>query len=180
MLSRRLINSYSAKVIHRPPIYFTRPIEYYLHITHTLSTMPERTSLGTFARVHQVWSPERWDDGFFNNKGRFLVYYPACSRTLYEGYALRSYAVFEYYACAPVPNSMVIHHKNGDKSDDRLSNLALMTKKEHDTLHQVENRRGSYQNCENCGNEFYKPKWRMNSGHAGRFCGKKCYYDRNK
>jgi len=35
-----------------------------------------------------------------------------------------------------LPETQVVHHKNGDPADDRLSNLAIMTQSEHNQLHQ--------------------------------------------
>lgn len=37
-------------------------------------------------------------------------------------------------AYGPIPAGMVIHHINGDTSDDRLENLACMTRQEHNRL----------------------------------------------
>lgn len=38
----------------------------------------------------------------------------------------------------PLKNGEVVHHINGDKHDDRLDNLMLMTKSEHSRLHAIE------------------------------------------
>lgn len=130
---------------------------------------------GKFKRIHKIWNEQRWNDGFINNKNRFIVYYPMCSRILYEGYALRSYVVWERRTGKKVPRNRVIHHKNKNKLDDRFENLELLTKKAHDLFHKNELRKGFYLTCEVCKKLFYKPKWRMNQrGHCGKYCTRKC------
>lgn len=38
-------------------------------------------------------------------------------------------------AYGPIPDTLVIHHKNGDKLDNSLDNLELMTMRQHRLFH---------------------------------------------
>lgn len=40
-------------------------------------------------------------------------------------------------AHGPIPDGMQVHHINGDASDDRLSNLQLVTNSEHQAIHKA-------------------------------------------
>jgi len=45
------------------------------------------------------------------------------------------YIVMEELIGRPVKKGEVVHHKNGDRADNRVENLDLMTKSEHSSLH---------------------------------------------
>jgi hypothetical protein len=72
----------------------------------------------------------------------------------------------------------VVHHVNGDPSDDRLANLRVLTRREHMEAHRPElieaNRRQVEVHCANCGLPFM----RAPSGLRGRahYCSRACGY----
>lgn len=133
---------------------------------------------GRFKRTIKEWSKDNWDDGFFNNKGRFVVYKPSSANSFYQGYALRSYVVYEFYSGNSVPKGYVIHHFNGDKTDDRFGNLEILTKKTHDELHRKLRIKETERICINCNNKFMIKTWRLNQKdhNRGKFCSLRCYF----
>jgi hypothetical protein len=46
----------------------------------------------------------------------------------------------EYLGLTEMPKDFVVHHINGDRKDNKLENLALLSKSAHSSLHQRENR----------------------------------------
>ena len=81
-------------------------------------------------------------------------------------------AVYAYYY-GDIPDDHVVHHINEIKSDNNISNLLMMTKGEHSTLHgpkRIHPKRPKHIiKCEYCGKEVETV---VNS--TRRFCSNKC------
>ena len=90
----------------------------------------------------------------------------------------------------PIPEGMVIHHINGDKTDNNIDNLVCLTRRDHGLIHpgrhsplsekEIEALRNrvkkTWKNtpyrlliCEHCGNEF-----ETRCPRKTRFCSQKC------
>lgn len=73
----------------------------------------------------------------------------------------------------------VVHHIDRNRSNNELSNLRVMTNKEHLNLHEqdaikknIENRKGIYKKCETCGKIMYLSLWKQKDNR--RYCSCKC------
>ena len=66
--------------------------------------------------------------------GYVLIYMPEHPRSR-KNRVQEHIVVWEAANKRPVPNGYVIHHINGIKTDNRIDNLCLMSRKEHIILH---------------------------------------------
>ena len=69
-----------------------------------------------------------------------------------------------------IPKGYVIHHIDGDPSNNDIANLQCLTQSEHMKLHKTMEKRI----CEFCGKEFES---RGNLSGKSRFCSRKCASD---
>lgn len=73
-------------------------------------------------------------------------------------YCLEHHLVYWQHFNVVPKNDEVIHHKNGDRFDNRIENLELISKKEHSSLHKKLNGRLYVDiKCPNCGTIFSIP-----------------------
>lgn len=92
-----------------------------------------------------------------------------------NGYVLEHRVIVENAIGRLLDKSEVVHHKNGDKKDNRLSNLEVMTRSNHSKLHAKKPKLLTF-TCDFCGNEFIRkynqrPKVK---GTAMVFCSRSC------
>lgn len=129
-------------------------------------------SNGRFKRGRLPWTPESWDDGYVDNKGRFRVYRPDYPNAYSLGYALRAHVVWwlRFGECHPTGTNL--HHKNENKLDDRIDNLELIEHGEHSRRHNAIPEVQRF--CETCGKEMFVKPWRLRIG-KGRFCSMQCF-----
>ena len=80
-----------------------------------------------------------------HSQGYNLVYYPNHPAKDVSGYVLEHRVVMESHLGRFLFPDEIVHHLNGNKADNRIENLQLMTNKEHASYHMKkrhEERRG--------------------------------------
>lgn len=141
--------------------------------------MPSRRDAnGRFTRTREIWTPEDWDNGYYDNRGRVRVYRPDYPRAYEGGYALRSHVVWWLKTGTIHPIEFDIHHINKIVDDDRFENLEAIEHSQHSRFH---NSLGDTTLiCEHCQQEFAVPVRKFNSrkseGLKIRFCSQRCYH----
>ena len=136
---------------------------------------------GTFTRTIQHWSLENFNEGHIDSHGYFRVYVPDHPRAFKNGYIRRSTVAYEEYHGISVPSTMDIHHKNGNKLDDSIENLEILSHSKHSILSNPKGRKYETRVCENCNKEFEILAHRLNDFSGGQerrgiFCSQKCYH----
>ncbi|MBQ2174478.1 MAG: HNH endonuclease [Alphaproteobacteria bacterium] len=93
----------------------------------------------------------------------------------YRGrYCYEHHLVWEKETGCPVPDDCVIHHKDGNKYNNNISNLQLMDGKEHVSLHSKKGRTFLMLKCPNCGKIFDREKRACGYGKRLTFCSRHC------
>lgn len=79
----------------------------------------------------------------FTNKGYAIVYQPTHPRADSKGYVFEHIVMFENATGITVPDGCCIHHLNGDKADNRIENLCMMTHGAHTVFHHIGKKRSA-------------------------------------
>ena len=120
----------------------------------------------------------RWTGGVISDgHGRTLVYKPDHPYpSNYGTHVYRYRLVVEESIGRYLLPSEIVHHKNGDHTDDRIENLQVVSQSEHAKIHMAErlSRNGgwsfSHEKCLSCGTKDHK--------HEGKGLCIKCYRKR--
>lgn len=132
-----------------------------------------RTSVGTFAKILPIWTPEIWNVGWVACTGRFKVYRPDYPRAWINGYAHRAHVVW-WLTTGEVPTGD-IHHIDEDKLNDKFENLEHKPHGKHSRDHKL--LKPVIRICTACKKEFYFSRKRSQTDPSrGKYCGQKCYH----
>ena len=131
-----------------------------------------RNSLGQFVRTTKPWTPDRWGDGYIDNKGRFRVFRPDYPRAYKYGWNLRAHIVWWLETGAPHPEKTELHHKDHDRLNDVFQNLECLTNSEHQLIHKYND---VLCVCDNCGTLFGRHKWRLKNRPKLLYCTRACF-----
>lgn len=99
--------------------------------------------------------------------------HPNCTK---NGYVLAHRIIMENHLSRLLNSNEVVHHKNGNKKDNNISNLELMTHSEHSKMHASNGRTMLKLKCPECNKIFSKPKNQSHLVKGGIFssCSSKC------
>lgn len=116
----------------------------------------------------------------YNHGGYIRIYEPDHPIALPQGVVAEHRKVW-YEAHGDIPNGHHIHHINGDKSDNRIENLACLSHSEHSRQHTPWNVGTASMVslvCDVCGKEFERLayKWRdhQKKGLVNTCCSRRC------
>lgn len=79
---------------------------------------------------HMTWGHET-----LRRDGYILVHCPSYPRSNYKGHVLKHRLVVAAHLGRPLESSEHVHHLNGDKSDNRIENLQIVSNSQHRSLH---------------------------------------------
>jgi len=95
-------------------------------------------SNGKFKRSFRFWTPQNWDEGYFETRGYFRVFRPDYPGAYKDGSAKRSHIVYWLNTGHVIRKGEIIHHHNENTHDDCFSNLQLMKRDDHMAHHRGE------------------------------------------
>lgn len=72
---------------------------------------------------------------YFTKEGYKQVWAPNSSEARENGYAPKHRLVMSKILGRPLSSDEIVHHKNGNKRDNRPRNLEIVTKEEHYKIH---------------------------------------------
>ena len=120
------------------PIVTTKGLLQRYKWRHSNSLFKIGHTLG-FQKGEKSWmygkKPPNYKGGHVNTQGYVMIFKPNHPNANNVGYVREHRLVMEEYLGRYLNNDEVVHHINGNKSDNRIENLELMTKLEHDKYH---------------------------------------------
>lgn len=89
-------------------------------------------------RTHKGWKNPAWKGGIWNHSSGYVyIWKPELSWANGKGYIKRANWIWFKKTGEIIKFPFILHHKNENKTDDRLNNLIKITRKEHINLHRL-------------------------------------------
>ena len=83
----------------------------------------------------------KWKGGSIKKNGRIALHLPTSSMAMKDGYVYRYRKIMSDHIGRDLKHDEIVHHVNGDGSDDRIQNLRMMKSSEHARLHATQSKR---------------------------------------
>ena len=127
--------------------------------------------------------PHNWAGGKYLSHGYIRILKPSHPTSCKDGYILEHRYKIEKYLKRKLKISEIVHHIDGNKMNNNISNLSILTRRNHAILHTLKNNKfgiNSYFrpskhplffHCEYCHKKFENNR----SLPLIRFCSKKCH-----
>ena len=107
-------------------------------------------------------------------KGEYIyAVVPDHPKATKHGYVLLHRVVMENSIKRLLKPNEIVHHKDGNKHNNDLSNLELMDSKEHNRMHSSTGRNIIELVCPFCGKKFFREKRQIKKG-KNTFCSRSC------
>jgi len=129
----------------------------------------------------------RWKGGRFMSANGYVYTqcpdHPNALKKGYVGYIAEHRYVMSEHLGRPLETHEIVHHLNGDKADNRIENLVVVSRAKHAGIHTRGEGNGNWHGgrvpivCQTCGKEFL-PKDRRND-YGAKYCSNQCFYDRH-
>ena len=116
---------------HKHPHIGKRGPESYIYGKHRSPESIEKTKRAISGPNNYHWSGGRKDQ----SGGYILAYAPDHPHRDKNGFVLEHRLVMERSIGRILSDNEIVHHKNGDKRDNRIENLQIMTRAEHALYH---------------------------------------------
>lgn len=91
-----------------------------------------RAKMSDAHKIHGVGHKKVRSDGYTS------VYFPEHPKSAKDGYIMEHILLMESIIGRHLNDDECVHHKNKNRSDNRIDNLVLMTKSEHMSMHAKE------------------------------------------